>query len=83
MGRICGLAALVVCIWLLSVYGQARPTALGLDAPVTQFSAARADAVLGRLLGDQKPHPVGSAQSAALRARLLTELAELGVKART
>lgn len=83
MGRIWGLAALVFGIWLLSVYGQARPTALELDAPITQFSAARADAVLGRLLGEQKPHPVGSAQSAALRARLLTELAELGVKART
>ena len=83
MGRIWGLAALVVGVWLLSVYGQSRPAALGLDAPVTQFSAARADATLGRLLGDQKPHPAGSAQSAALRARLLTELAELGVNART
>lgn len=83
MGRIWGLAALVVGIWLLSVYGQSRPHPLGLDAPVTQFSAARADAFLGRLLGDQKPHPAGSVESAALRARLLTELAEMGVNART
>lgn len=83
MGRIWGLAALVVGIWLLSVYGQSRPAALGLDAPVTQFSAARADAVLGRLLGDQKPRPAGSAENAALRARLLKDLAELGVNART
>lgn len=70
-------------IWLLSVYGQHRPGALGLDAPVTDFSAARADAVLGRLLGeDQAPHPVGSPQAAALQARLLKELARLGVPAR-
>ena len=83
MGRIWGLAALVVGIWLLSVYGQSRPAALGLDAPATQFSAARADAFLGRLLGDQEPRPAGSAENAALRARLLKELAELGVNART
>ena len=83
MGRIWGLAALVAGIWLLSVYGQSRPAALGLDAPATQFSAARADAFLGRLLGDQRPRPAGSAENAALRARLLNELADLGVSART
>jgi hypothetical protein len=54
-----------------------------MDAPATQFSAARADAVLGRLLGGQKPHPAGSAENAAVRARLLKELADMGVAART
>lgn len=83
MGKIWGLAALVVGIWLLTVYGQSRPAALGLDAPPAQFSAARADAVLGRLLGDQRPHPAGSPESAAFRARLLKELADLGIHART
>ena len=83
MGRIWGLAALVAGIWLLSVYGQSRPVPLGLDAPASEFSAARADAVLGRLLGDQAPRPAGSPQNAALRARLLKELADLGVSART
>ena len=83
MGRIWGLAALVVGIWLMSVYGQSRPAPLGLDAPPTQFSVARADAALGRLLGDQRPHPAGSQESAALRTRLLKELADLGINART
>ena len=83
MGRIWGLAALIGGIWLLSVYGQSRPVPLGLDAPATEFSAARADAVLGRLLGDQNPRPAGSPENAALRARLLKELADLGVSART
>jgi len=83
MGKIWGLAALIAGIWLLSVYGQSRPTPLGLDAPATVFSAARADAVLGRLMGDQKPRPAGSPENAALRARLLKELADLGVSART
>jgi hypothetical protein len=81
--RIGALAVLAVAIWLLSAYGQSRPSALGADAPVTQFSAARADAVLGRVLGQQRPHPAGSAESAAVRARILKELADLGVPART
>ncbi len=82
MGRIWELAALAVGIWLLSVFGQSRPEALGLDAPATRFSAARADAVLGRLLADQRPRPAGSPENAAFRGRLLKELAALGVVAR-
>ena len=65
VARIWGIATLVVAIWLLSVFGQARPDAQGLDAPVTQFSAIRADAFLGRILEDQRPHPVGSAAAEA------------------
>ena len=76
------MAVLAAGIWLLSAHGQSRPDALGLDAPATQFSAARADAVLGRILDRQQPHPAGSAQSAAVRARILKELADLGVPAR-
>jgi hypothetical protein len=76
------LAALAAGIWLLSAYGQSRPEALGLDAPVGEFSAARADAVLGRILGRQRPHPAGSMESGAVRARILKELAGLGVPAR-
>src|SRR5260221_14434481 len=83
MARIWSIAALVVGIWLLSAYGQSRPTALGPDAPLRQFSAARAGAVLGRILGAQTPHPVGSAEAEAVRGRILKELAAMGVDART
>ena len=38
--RIWGLGGLAVAIWLLSVFGQSRPDALGLGAPATAFSAA-------------------------------------------
>lgn len=76
-----GLVA--VAIWLLCFYGQYRPTALGLDAPAREFAASRADAVLSRLLGPEIPHPAGSAENAALHARLLSELRRLGVKADT
>src|SRR4051812_12708001 len=83
MGRIFSLAALVVGIWLLSVMNPWRPQALEPNAPATQFSAARADAVLARVLADQHPHPAGSAEADAVRGRILSELARMGVSART
>ena len=83
MFRTWSLAALMVGFWLLSALGQSRPDALGLEAPGNQFSAARAAAALGRLLPDQKPHPAGSAEAERVRARILTELAAMGVQART
>ena len=82
MWRVSGqLAALAVAIWLLSVYGQSRPDALGLDAPAAQFSAARADAVLGRMLGDRRRIRPAAPNAEAVRARILSELAALGVHA--
>src|SRR5262245_21779718 len=83
MVRTWSLAALAVGFWLLSAFGQSRPEALGLDASPNEFSAARAAAVLSRLLPDQQPHPAGSAQAELVRARILKELAALGVDAHT
>lgn len=77
---LCGLLA--AAFWWLSLHARAQPEPLGLDAPAVQFSAARADAALGRLLGPQEPHSAGSAENGAVRARLLKELAGLGVPAR-
>jgi hypothetical protein len=76
-----GLAA--VAIWLLCFYGQYRPAVAGGGAPAHEFSAARADAVLARLLGPERPHPAGSAENAVLHTRLLVELQRLGVKTDT
>ena len=58
---------LAVGFWLLSVYGSG-PSPLPADAPAPAFSAARADAILARLLGPQVPHPNGSLAAAAFRA---------------
>ena len=69
---------LAVGFWLLSVYGSG-PSPLPADAPAPAFSAARADAILARLLGPQVPHPNGSLAAAAFRARLKAELAAMGV----
>jgi hypothetical protein len=71
------VAAAFVC-WLI---GAPMPAPRGLDAPVTEFSSARADAVLGRLIGPQLPHPLSSPENAAVRDRLLAEFAALGVPA--
>jgi hypothetical protein len=57
------------------------PQALGPDASARVFSSARADAVLGRILGPERPHPVGSTEATAVRARILKELAGMGVAA--
>jgi len=81
MWRIWGLAALVAGIWWLAAYDQSMPRPLGPDAPPGQFSWARADATLGRVLGPERPHPVGSAEAAAVRDRILKELAGMGVSA--
>lgn len=83
MARIVALAMLVTGFWLLSAYGPSRPDAQPADAPAAQFSAGRADAVLARVLEPQQPHPVGSPQGQMVRARILKELAALGVAART
>ena len=83
MGRIISLAALAAGIWLLSVFSPWRPDALGPQTPPAQFSAARADAVLARILGEERPHPAGSAEAEAVRGRTLSELSAMGVFART
>lgn len=79
------LAALALLVALtLAAAARTRPPApLGLGAPATRFSGARARALSPRLLGDPpRPHPVGSAANAQVRARLLSLLRELGLAPR-
>lgn len=44
------------------------------------FDAGRAMARLGRVLGDQRPHPVDTPANDAVRARLMAELSAIGLK---
>ncbi len=83
MGRIISLAALAAGIWLLSVFSPWRSDALGPETPPAQFSAARTGVVLARILGEERPHPAGSAEAEAVRGRILSELSGMGVFART
>ncbi|HXC57137.1 MAG TPA: M20/M25/M40 family metallo-hydrolase [Rhizomicrobium sp.] len=78
--RLAALALVAVAIWFLGATFNGLPVPRGLDAPATEFSAARADATLGRLLGPEVPHPVSSAANQAVRDRVRAEFARLGIK---
>ncbi len=73
---------IVVAVGLLSLRSGAAPAPLPAGAPPGVFSAGRAMAVLERVLGDERPHPVGSAANAAVRDRILAEFDRIGVAAR-
>lgn len=78
---ILGLVALgvwFVCLWANEPHKPAAVSPTG-----KAFSAANAGRVLARVLGPEKPHPVSSAENAAVRERILKEFAALGVAART
>src|SRR5690349_943954 len=49
------------------------------EAPASGFSAARAMDVLGRILGDQQPHPLGSEANRAVRDRIVAEFERVGL----
>jgi hypothetical protein len=73
------LALVAVGIWLVAAQIQKGPEPLNAEAPAAQFSATRAMGVLARLQGPQRPHPAGSAENAAVHARLREELAALNL----
>jgi hypothetical protein len=78
------LALLGLAVWLLCAWAnQPRSPLLSAAPGPAQFSAARANTTLARLLGPERPHPVGTAENAAVRGRILKELATLAVPART
>ncbi|MFL5238154.1 MAG: M20/M25/M40 family metallo-hydrolase [Rhizomicrobium sp.] len=73
------LAVWFVCSWA----NQPRSPWLNTSPPPTEFSSDRAGAVLARIAGPQRPHPVGVPENAAVRARILKEIAALKVPAKT
>ncbi|HEY5337620.1 MAG TPA: M20/M25/M40 family metallo-hydrolase, partial [Rhizomicrobium sp.] len=82
--RVWLLALIALAVWGVSHVAEA-PNAAVLDtsAAPTVFSAGRAENVLARVLGPEKPHPVSTAENAAVRARILKEFAALGIPAHT
>jgi hypothetical protein len=75
-----GAFALVAAALALTVLRYAPPEPLAKSAPAAEFSAGRARVVLARLLGDGKPHPVGSDANVAVRERLADELRRIGLE---
>ena len=66
----------------LAIVRSGPPSPRGADAPEGEFSAARALATLGRVLGEDGPRPVGSEAHARVRERLLEELRQVGLEPR-
>src|SRR5579871_3164059 len=79
LARIFSLALIALAIWLIGSAFNGQPRPLGLDAPATEFSAARADRILKRLLGPEVPHPVSTPANQAVRDRVRAEFAALGI----
>ncbi|MEI9989375.1 MAG: M20/M25/M40 family metallo-hydrolase [Rhizomicrobium sp.] len=78
--RLVALALVAVAIWFAGATFDGLPRPLGADAPATEFSAARAYATLGRLLGPEVPHPVSSPANKAVQGRVRAEFAALGIR---
>ena len=72
--------ALLAMLFAIQVRQTAPPTPLGVDADQGDFSAGRARDELSNLLGDETPHPVGSAANRAVKERLIARLTELGLR---
>jgi hypothetical protein len=76
------IAALLLLIAALALKGE-MTAAPPLTAPAAGgFDTARALARLGRVLGDQRPHPVDTAADDAVRDRLIAELRAMGLSPR-
>jgi hypothetical protein len=80
LARVLALTAVAVAFWAMAKYAYKQPNILPANAPPASFSAERAYATLGRVLGPERPHPVSSDENAAVRARIQQEFAALGVK---
>lgn len=75
-----GLLLIAAAFWFLQTYGAARPQVVAASAQQGAFSAMRAEQVLARLLGPEKPHPVSSDENARVRGRILTEFSALNLR---
>ena len=71
---------LVAALWVATLAAHRTPASKPLDAAPSEFSGERARALLQRLVGDNVPHPLGSAANAQLRDRIVGALQDLGLE---
>ncbi|HSC19739.1 MAG TPA: hypothetical protein VLC74_12590, partial [Rhizomicrobium sp.] len=82
--RMCALALVALGVWFLcALHDRPRSPLLHRAPAAAEFSTDRARATLARVLPVERAHPLGTAENAAVRARILKELAALNVPART
>src|SRR6185437_13817111 len=77
------LALVALATWFLCAWANQPPRSMLWTPGPARFSADRAEAALARVLGPERPHPVGTPENAAVRTRILQLLAALHVPART
>lgn len=77
------LLAMLVSVagFALNHYASQSPDSKSTHTSQSEFSAERAFDLLARLLGDESPHPVGSAENARVKDEILTWLAEQEIDA--
>jgi hypothetical protein len=80
-GRFWATLLLAVAMLLLIALRDGVPRPADESAPADTFSAARARAMLERVLGDGGPHPLGSRDNRGVEERLLSEIRALGLEA--
>jgi Peptidase family M28 len=68
----------LAAILVLALEGLQPPAPKPASAPANEFSAARALDTLHRILGNDEPHPVGTAADDGVRDRIVAELTKLG-----
>jgi hypothetical protein len=82
-GRALALMLALFALALALVLERHRPTPpRSPGAPPAEFSAGRAREVLRQLVGDGRPHPVGSAADDRVRQAIVSTLAGLGYQPR-
>jgi Peptidase family M28 len=74
-------AAGVTLLLVVTLLAYRTPAPLGLSVSPTVFSAGRAQATLKELVGDDIPHPVGSAANSKLRELIVSRLTAMGYSA--
>src|SRR5579862_456209 len=71
---------MLLAIFFLSYAALRPPVPKPSSAPHTQFSAIRAQDTLHQILGDDAPHPIGTAPNEAVRTRIVDQLVRLAYK---
>ena len=68
----------VALLFAATLLAYRTPAPLGPSVSPTVFSAARAQAILKELVGDDVPHPIGSAANSSVRELIVKRLTALG-----
>jgi hypothetical protein len=70
--------AVLAALFALTILSSEPPSSKPANAPLSEFSAVRALAILHRVMGGDIPHPIGTPANDEVRGRIVAELAQQG-----